>query len=263
VLVVSQNSGQSFEKQSSPAIAISLMIDQIPEIKNYLDPYLKSYYEQALPMTERDVQQNIKRFVERYELDMAEIDCKIADNANQVRDCFIKWVKMILTADCRDVRRKKSPRMVSIYEQIKSSKDGPFLKVEDFISDRTAEGLPKLSGLEKWLQENQRANQIKIAPKIREYIEIDPDEKLRRCHPRNKPDCNCQVLLKLFLLEEETVTAIAKKLNVSRATIQPYLEKIIKKEESSEKCLKLLREFIQETYTIDHSQLLNEEILHE
>jgi predicted DNA-binding protein YlxM (UPF0122 family) len=71
------------------------------------------------------------------------------------------------------------------------------------------------------------------------------------------------VLLKLFLLEEETVTAIAKKLNVSRATIQPYLEKIIKKEESSEKCLKLLREFIQETYTIDHSQLLNEEILHE
>ena len=255
-VAAAQDSRQQTAQNSDPATVLSLTIDHIPEIKNYLDPYLRRYYDQALPATEKDVRQNIHRFIEKYPLDLAQINCQTIDDAALVKKHFIKWVKMILTADCIDVRRRKNQPPLSLNDPI--GRDSEVGTREDLVDDRTIEGIPKLSGLDKWLEEEQRSTQIKVATEIRAYIETDPDEKLRTCHPRNIPNCNCQVLLRMFLLEEiNNITAIANRLKVSRATIQPYLEKIAGREDTSAKCLKLLREFMESTLEIDRSQFLD------
>jgi DNA-directed RNA polymerase specialized sigma24 family protein len=209
------------------AEALALAIDQIPEIKVYLGTGWLPYYDKALPTTIRDICKNIQRFPTMYKLDIQNLDCQNPQDAATIRKYFIKWVLIILRRDCYDVKRSQSnrPRQVSINEPIKS--ENGQRTVEDTIADPGITGILKL--------ENEELKDI--AQQIENYINTDPDNKLKNCHPRNNRDLNCQVLLRLKLLEQKTTKEITQELNAREQTVYDRLRN---------SCLPLIKQITQE-----------------
>ena len=193
------------------AEALAKLIDQLPKIKNYLGKGWLPYYDQALPTTERDVQRNISRFPQMYRLDMAVINCKNPSEAALVSERFIKWVVMILTRDCQDVKRRRvrEPIIVSMGD-LKGGEDS--LTIEETIADDLT-----LTGIGKLIEEERRF----LSNQIRCYIEEDPEMRLRNCHPRNRPNTNCQILSQKLLLAEPPLTRrqVARELGVPEPTV--------------------------------------------
>jgi hypothetical protein len=85
-----------------------------------------------------------------------------------------------------------------------------------------ADGPCTLSDLEDAIrreQEQQTAQRIGL--QIQRYIETDPDEKLRQCHPQAYPDCHCQMLSLRLLLKQppDRMVAIAREFNINYHTL--------------------------------------------
>lgn len=173
------------------AAALALAIDQLPKIKAYLGNGWLPYYEEALPMTMRDVERNINRLPGMYRLNLETTDCQNPSEAANVREHFIKWVVMILRRDCHDVKRKlnNQPRVVNLGDR----RGDEGLTIEDTIADDLT-----LSGIKLILERERRS----LARQMRRYIEEDPEMRLRNCHPRNNANLGCQLLSQKLLLEE-------------------------------------------------------------
>jgi len=79
-------------------------------------------------------------------------------------------------------------------------------------------------GLDAEIERIEREEKAALARAIAQYIDRDPDKKLRNCHPRNRPDCNCQLIVqKLFLQESpEKMSTIARQLNINTQTINSF-----------------------------------------
>lgn len=84
------------------------------------------------------------------------------------------------------------------------------------------------------LQELQRQRQ---GNRVKDYIEADPDEKLRNCHPKKCSACHCQFLAKKLLLTEPPakISEIAREFDTNNQTLYSHWK---------QKCLPLLREII-------------------
>lgn len=192
------------------AEALAFAIDHLPEIKRYLDKGWQPYYDEALPMTERDVNRNINRFPQMYRLNLETVNCQNPSEAANVRKCFIRWVMMILRRDCRDVKRRVNrPRIVSTSETI-GGEDG--LTIEETIADDLTR-----SGIKLILERERRS----LARQMKCYIEEDPEMRLRNCHPRNNANLDCQLLSQKLLLEEPHLNRrqVAKELGVPEQTV--------------------------------------------
>jgi len=194
--------------------ALALAIDQLPELKKYLGQGWLPYYEKALPTTQRDIQRNINKFAQMYRLNLESIDLQNPSEVESIRKCFIQWVTMILKRDCHDVKRGK-PLPISIDKPIRDNKGS--VTVKDTIPD------PRLSGLEAYLEHET----VDISKKLREYIKLDHDCQLRKCHVRNRPEVNCQTLLELrfFAKPPLTLKSISEKLQQPLQTIKSRLER--------------------------------------
>ncbi len=174
------------------AETLALAIDQLPEVKRYLGQGWMPYYDEALPVTERDVKRNINRFPPMYRLNLKTINCQNPSEAANVRASFIKWVMMILKRDCYDVKRQRDrrPPPVSMSDRIGGDEG---LIIGDTIADDLT-----LSGIKLILEKERRS----LTRQMKRYIEEDPDMKLRNCHPRNNSNLDCQLLSQKLLLEE-------------------------------------------------------------
>lgn len=171
---------------------LAFAIDQFPEVKRYLGQGWMPYYDEALPVTERDVKRNINKFSTMYRLNLETVNCQNHSEAANVRKCFISWVKMILKRDCQDVKRRrdKQPAPVSTSAH-KGGEDS--LTIEETIADDLT-----LSGIKLILERERRS----LARQMKCYIEEDPEMRLRNCHPRNNANLDCQLLSQKLLLEE-------------------------------------------------------------
>ncbi|MBW4575778.1 MAG: hypothetical protein KME08_10890 [Aphanothece sp. CMT-3BRIN-NPC111] len=98
---------------------------------------------------------------------------------------------------------------------------------QKFYADFTRNFMPVIAGIgiELGYQPEQ----------LRQFIEQDPNEKLRNCHPRNQPACNAQFLaqrlLPIFQNPPASFEQIAQEINIAAEKIQRHWEK---------KCLPLL-----------------------
>ncbi len=174
------------------AETLALAIDQLPEVKRYLGQGWMPYYDEALPVTERDVKRNINKFPPMYRLNLETINCQNPSEAANVRASFIKWAMMILKRDCYDVKRQRDrrPPPVSMSDRIGGDEG---LIIGDTISDNLT-----LSGIKLIIEKEGRS----LARQMKRYIEEDPDMKMRKCHPRNNSNLDCQLLSQKLLLEE-------------------------------------------------------------
>jgi DNA-directed RNA polymerase specialized sigma24 family protein len=191
---------------------LALVIDQLPEIRRYLGKGWLPYYEKALPTTENDVRRNINKFPKVYGLNLETTDCQNPSDATNIRKQFISWVMIILKRDCQDVKRKKTP---IIYSMDKVIGEG---------STTIGETIPSLSDIGDILENNELRD---ICTKLKQYIELDTDHELQNCYLRDRPDVNCQELLKLRYLNDSSLTLknIAEQFQVSIQTIKSRFDR--------------------------------------
>lgn len=208
------------QNRHNPVEVLALVIDHLPEVKVYLGKGWLPYYDEALPMTMRDVMRNIRKFPTMFKLDMASVNCQDPSEARYVRECFITWVMMILKRDCYDAKRLRDRRPQNV-----STSD--LVEVENFqYIDIEAD----IITLDSLIQQEQ----LLVVEKLKRYIEQDPEENLRTCHPRGRPDCNCQVLSQKIILANppNEIKKIAENLAIPYQTLLSHW---------SRKCLPILR----------------------
>jgi hypothetical protein len=171
------------------AETLALAIDQLPEVKRYLDKGWLPYYDEALPVTERDVKRNINKFPQIYRLNLETTDCQNASETAIVRKRFISWVMMILSRDCYDVKRgqKNRPKTVSLSDPAGINQGGT---IEDTIPDTQSLSSLEIILAEEELQENQQ--QEKELKRLIESLV---------CHPKGYPNCTCYELIQRRLLK--------------------------------------------------------------
>ncbi|MEG4836834.1 hypothetical protein [Microcoleus sp. B9-D4] len=116
------------------------------------------------------------------------------------------WINAYLRYRIHDLHTTKNQKELSL--------DLDALERSGFYNDY-------LDGLE---MEIERIEKQALAWKIVQYIRRDPEQKLRKCHPRNRPDCNCQILVQRLFLQQspEKIAVIARQLNIKTQTIYSF-----------------------------------------
>lgn len=198
--------------------ALSLVIDQLPDIKARLSKGLLSYYDRALPKTMRDIERKFPDFLSAYQLNtyMYIVDWSQPSDSASIRKYFVQWVTLILKRDCMDVWRSQRtrPREFSINAPI--NKEEGATTFEDIVP------APTLSQIELML-EQERSN---MAKQLRQYVEEDPDGELKGCHVRSRNDLNCQTLIQMRFLQvpPATLKEISQDLNTPLKTVADRLQ---------------------------------------
>ncbi len=87
--------------------------------------------------------------------------------------------------------------------------------------------IPTRSGLDTYIEQIEREQQQQVGLKLEQYVEEDPDEKLRNCHPQTYPNCNCQLLSSRVLLKNppDKFSAIAREHNINYQTLKSHWER--------------------------------------
>jgi hypothetical protein len=123
-----------------------------------------------------------------------------------LRDSLVTWINGFLRYRIKDLYTKKNPNLI-------------------YLGDRSYDELfGCVSGFHSAIEQLESEENKRWVRAIEQYIDRDPEEKLRRCHPRNRPDCNCQIIAQKLLLQPvpEKMTALAKQLNISAQTIDSF-----------------------------------------
>ncbi|WP_341734436.1 hypothetical protein [Microcoleus sp. EPA2] len=81
-----------------------------------------------------------------------------------------------------------------------------------------------LDALNCEIERIEREEKQALARDIANYFKGDPQQELRNCHPRNRPDCNCQIIAQKLLLDESPakMATIARQLNIKEQTIRSF-----------------------------------------
>jgi hypothetical protein len=149
---------------------------------------------------------------------------------------LVAWInlKLRLKYEVRDLHasqqtRAKNPKnpQAEFQEQVRKpplSLDVPLGdEGSETLSDRLAASVPctlleieAQTGREQEQQKNQR-----IGVQLKQYIDQDPEGKLRRCHPQAYPECNCQILSQRLLLKypPDKLAIVARDLNINYNTL--------------------------------------------
>jgi hypothetical protein len=98
---------------------------------------------------------------------------------------------------------------------------------------------PTRSGFDAYIEQIEREQQQSISLALEGYIDEDPEGKLRNCHPKARPDCNCQLLTQRLLLKSppDKLAGIAKEMGIKYQTLNSHWKR---------NCLPLLQEVAKE-----------------
>lgn len=87
--------------------------------------------------------------------------------------------------------------------------------------------IPTRSGIDSYIEQLERGQRQNISLKLENYFEKDPEGKLRNCHLRGNPECNCHILSQRRFLNNppEKFTVLAKDFNVKYQTLKSHWER--------------------------------------
>lgn len=165
-------------------------LQRIPKLSKSSHPY---YYE-AVNKTWEWLDKNLHKFHPR---------------RSPIQASLTTWVNAHLRYRIHDLHITKNQQELSL--------DLDVLERSGFYND-------SLDGLEVEIERIERQEKQALAWKIVQYIDRDPEQKLRKCHPRNRPDCNCQILVQRLFLQQspEKMAVIARHLNIKTQTIYSF-----------------------------------------
>lgn len=127
--------------------------------------------------------------------------------SSPIRDSLVSWINGYLRYRIRDLYAAKPKNMVSL----------DVIECRQFYH-------PCLGSLEAYIEQLEAEENQSLARNIAQYINRDPDAKLRKCYPKNRPDCNCQIIVQRLFLQQspEKLSAIARQLNINTQTIHSF-----------------------------------------
>ncbi len=183
----------------------------LPEFRRYCRPDCSEYLLDALNRTWEWLSRNIKNFRPR---------------TSSIREDLVKWINGYLYWRIKDLGSSEPPNHISLDTPIGNSEEGTtFLDLQS----ETGISTPTLSGLDAYIKQIQQEELQRVGLEIESYIEQDPEEKLRKCHPRNRPDCNCQLLSQRLLIASkdrpDRLADIAREFNINHQTLISHWKK--------------------------------------
>lgn len=127
-----------------------------------------------------------------------------------IQASLVTWVKGNLRYRIQDLYTRKN------------GKNQNTLPLEDLESSKFYKGC--LDGWDAEIERIEREEKQALARAIANYLNGDPEQELRNCHPRNRPDCNCQIIAQKLLLDESPakMSTIARQLNIKEPTIRSF-----------------------------------------
>jgi len=183
------------------------------------------YYLEALDKTWEWVSKSICNFKQRPNLSLQE--------------SLVKWINGYLSWRIKDLYLRQNYQYrdeISLDTPTNPSSENPSTLLEQ-LSDTDLDS-PTLTGLDAYLEANRTRKIQEIFAKFEDYVEQDPEEILRNCHPRHCPQCHCQLLCQKLLFQEPPVriSQLARDLGVNHQTIRYHWQA---------KCLPLLQQILE------------------
>lgn len=198
-------------------------LSQLPGLYKYSHPL----YLEALDQTLLWVSQNI---------------CKFRQQPNlPLRTSLRKWINGNLYWRIKDLdirQAQQDHRMVSLNTRINDDSENP-LELLDLLSDQGF-NIPDLDGFDCYIEKCRRQETQKIIEQLERYVEEDPEGRLKSCHPRQHPNCNCQFLCQrlLFQYPPDKKTKISRELGINYNNLQAFWKR--------KKCQQLLQQILEE-----------------
>ncbi|HIK14890.1 MAG TPA: hypothetical protein IGS53_06295 [Leptolyngbyaceae cyanobacterium M33_DOE_097] len=192
-----------------------IVIQSFPEFKKYTQLNCPDYCLDALNQTWEWFSRNIQNFEPR---------------SSSVRSDLVRWLKGYLYWRIRDLAANSGsgkPGELSLDEAI-ADLDNIETTWLDRVSNQgeflgTTANPRVLSGLETYVEQLQAQSDQQIVANLADYIEQDPERKLRDCYPRKHPECNCQTLAQrlLFVFKNppDKLTDIARECQINYQTL--------------------------------------------
>ncbi|WP_293349843.1 MULTISPECIES: hypothetical protein [unclassified Microcoleus] len=211
LLQLLKDSQQGSQEQERFKNQLCKLIPHLPGSRKYREPDAKIDFDGALNEAYGGFFKTLPAFLQGIDLD------NIADDVLRTR--VVKRFNKIIQLKILDQYRKlkRQPFTFSLDAPNKSKKG------EDFDSEGMADDSTEV-GIEQLIEQEQAKNQQRIGRELWQYIEDDPDGKLRNSYPDNKPEANCQVLARRLLLKEppDKFSVIAKELNINYQTLNSH-----------------------------------------
>ncbi|NES06675.1 MAG: hypothetical protein F6K22_29955 [Okeania sp. SIO2F4] len=199
-------------------------LSQLPGLYKYSHPL----YLEALDQTLLWVSQNICKFQPK-------------QPNLPLRTSLRKWINSYIYWRMRDLYVEQAQQdhdMVSLDVPINDDSENP-LKLLDQLSVKGFY-IPTGDGFECYIEKCQRQRIQKIIEQLERYVEEDPEGRLKSCHPRQHPNCNCQFLCQrlLFQYPPDKKTKISRELGINYNNLQAFWKR--------KKCQQLLQQILEE-----------------
>ncbi|NES18940.1 MAG: hypothetical protein F6K41_08435 [Symploca sp. SIO3E6] len=198
--------------------AINRLLIRLQQLPGLLkSPHLD--YLEALDKTWEWVSRNICQFEPRLHL--------------SIQESLVKWINGYLRWRIKDLYQQGDCQPYSIDNKINNNGE-----ISTTLGEQISEtGLqpPVLSGIDGYIEQRRNQKIQQTALKLELYILEDPQGRLKSCHPRNRPDCNCQFLSQRLLFQDppQRFSDISRELGINRQTLKSHWER---------KCKPLLQE---------------------
>ncbi len=126
-----------------------------------------------------------------------------------IQASLVTWVNGHLRYRIKDLYTTKNQKVLSL--DLDALEASGFYKVD-------------LDAFDVEIERIERQEKQAVARAIVKYINVDPEYELRNCYPRNRPDCNCQILVQRLFLQQspEKMAVIARQLNIKTQTIYSF-----------------------------------------
>ncbi|NEP35979.1 hypothetical protein [Moorena sp. SIO3B2] len=152
-----------------------------------------------------------------------------------VQTSLLRWINGYLTWRIKDLYLKQAEqhsREFSLDVNINKDPDNP-LTLLDILPDGGFD-TPKLSGIDAYIEKLRKPKIQEIFQELERYVKEDPDRIFKKCHPRQHPDCNCQLLCQRLLFKDppDKLTHISRELGINYNALRAHWKR---------KCLVLLQ----------------------
>lgn len=192
-----------------------IFLQGLPEFRKYSRQDCPDYFLDALNQTWDWFSRNIKNFKPR---------------TSSTRTDLVRWLNGYLYWRLRDSNSPNTTHL-SLDETISDADSGQITSWLERVSEHgqllgTPSNPSGLSGLEIYLEQQQRQSEQHLVIELANYIEQDPKRKLQNCYPRQHPECNCQVLsqrlLFVFKNPPDKLADIAREFQINYQTLRSH-----------------------------------------
>ncbi len=190
-------------------------VQELPEFKQYSYQNCPEYLFDALNRTWEWFSRNLRSFEPR---------------TSSIRKDLVTWIDGYLYWRKKDLAKANHNISfhLSLDAPINADCDGEEIsRLEQLSAQGRILGTPSnpyvLSGLEIYITSLQKQKNQRLVQNLELYIEQDPDRRLRKCHPRNYPECNSQLLslrlLPILKNPPDTLASISREFHINYQTL--------------------------------------------